>query len=171
MVGGQSSDVSFSAPETLQPYHSETGVIMTAKVSKFEDLVVWQMGRGISRDIYGITNGIGHKDFGFCDQVRRAAVSIMNNAAEGYERGSNKDFAKFLFIARGSCGEVRSMLYVALDQNYINQAQFDELSGRCRQCSAAIWGLIKSLSDTSTWKEHIQIGIMILFASLSPVTS
>lgn len=126
---------------------------MSGKVAKFEDLVVWQMGRVISRDVYNISQGIGCKDYGFCDQIRRAAVSIMNNTAEGFERGSNKDFAKFLYIARGSCGEVRSMLYVALDQKYINTDEFDKLSGQCRQCSASIWGLIKSLHANINWKE------------------
>ena len=118
---------------------------MKGKVEKFEDLVVWQMARVLTGDIYGITKLIDTRDFGFCDQIRRAVVSIMNNISEGYERGSNKDFTKFLFIARGSCGEVRSMLYVALDERYVSQAEFDRLTGQCRQCSAAIWGLIKSL--------------------------
>jgi four helix bundle protein len=118
---------------------------MGKKVEKFEDLVVWQMGREIARDIYSLTTAVGQRDFGFCDQIRRAAVSIMNNVAEGYERGSNKDFAKFLFIARGSCGEVRSMLYVAMDQHYIAEDEFERISAQCRQCSAATWGLIKAV--------------------------
>ena len=69
-----------------------------SKVEKFEDLVVWQMGREITKEIYGITSGIGQRDFGFCDQIRRAAVSIMNNVAEGYERGSKKDFTRGTLI-------------------------------------------------------------------------
>jgi len=142
------------------------------RAEKFEDLVVWQMSRVLSRDIYSIANTINQRDYGFCDQIRRSGVSIMNNIAEGFERGSNKDFAKFIFIARGSCGEVRSMLYVALDQHYIERDEFDRLSGQCRQCSAAIWGLIKSLSRNSNWIERVQIGAMILFSSLlcNPVT-
>lgn len=144
---------------------------MNAKVSKFEELVVWQMGREITKEIYGITSIIGQRDFGFCDQVRRASVSIMNNVAEGYERGSNKDFAKFLFIARGSCGEVRSMLYVALDQRYVGQEDFDRVGAQCRQCSAAIWGLIKSLSRNSSWTERAQIVGTILLFTLFPTLS
>jgi four helix bundle protein len=136
------------------------------KVEKFEDLVVWGMTRAISRDVYKLTNTMSKRDYGFCDQIRRAAVSVMNNISEGYERGSNKDFVKFLFIARGSCGEVRSMLYVALDQQYIGEEEFDKLTGQCRQCSAAIWGLIRSLSKTSNWKERVEIGLMLLFPAL-----
>jgi len=137
---------------------------MKDKVARFEDLVIWQMARALSRDIYSVSSTINQRDYGFCDQIRRAVVSVMNNISEGFERGSNRDFAKFLFIARGSCGEVRSMLYVALDQNYISQAEFDRLTGLCRQCSAAIWGLIKSLSRNSNWTECTQIGLMILFS-------
>lgn len=137
------------------------------KVEKFEDLVIWQMSREISRNIYRITNVIHQRDYGFCDQIRRAIVSVMNNISEGYERGSNKDFVKFLFIARGSCGEVRSMLCVALDQHYIEQEEFDKLSGQCRQCSGAIWGLIKSLNRTGNWKEQAEITLMLLLPLLA----
>jgi four helix bundle protein len=126
------------------------------KVEKFEDLVIWQIARVLSRDIYDISAVINQRDYGFCDQIRRAAVSVMNNIAEGFERGSNKDFAKFLFIARGSCGEVRSMLYVALDQKYITQSEFERLNVQCRQCSAGVWGLIKSLSRNVNWVERVQ---------------
>lgn len=127
---------------------------MSKRVERFEDLVVWQMSLAISGKIYRMTTPIGPRDYGFCDQIRRASISVMNNIAEGYERGSNKDFAKFLFIARGSCGEVRSMLYVALEQQYMAQSEFEKLLGDCRQCSAAIWALIKSLTRHSDWKER-----------------
>jgi four helix bundle protein len=124
-------------------------------IRRFEDIVAWQMGRELASTIYALTKvPVVAKDFAFVDQIRRAAVSIMNNIAEGYERGTNKDFAKFLFIARGSAGEVRSMLYVALDQGLIDQQTFDAYSGQCRQCSAAIWGLIKALSRTGNWLER-----------------
>lgn len=139
---------------------------MGEKVERFEDLVVWQMARTITVDVYRLTNAMEKRDYGFCDQVRRAAVSVMNNIAEGYDRGSNKDFAKFLFIARGSCGEIRSMLYVALDQHYIDQQQFDQLIGQCRQCSAGIWGLIKSLTRSSGWIERGQLIPVIVLSLL-----
>ena len=92
---------------------------------RFEDLDVWQVARELVRDVYALTRRDSlRRDPGFADQVRRAAVSTMNNIAEGFERGSDKEFIRFLFIARGSVGEVRSLLYVALDQSYINK---DEL--------------------------------------------
>lgn len=140
---------------------------MDKKVNRFEDLVVWQMSRKNASMVYGLFGeSIRKKDYGFYDQIRRAAVSVMNNVAEGYERGSNIDFAKFLFIARGSCGEVRSMLYVALDQKYISQDDFDALSDECRKCSAGIWNLIRSLKKKSGWIEKAQIALISIFFTL-----
>jgi four helix bundle protein len=94
---------------------------------RFEDLDAWTVARELTNLVYayGRETSMG-KDCGFKDQIQRAAVSIMNNVAEGFERGSNKDFVKFLFIARGSAGEVRSMLYLALDRKYITEEQFKE---------------------------------------------
>ena len=107
------------------------------KIQRFEDLEAWQIARELTNQIYTITKKESIcRDFGFVDQIRRAAISIMNNIAEGFERGTNKDFAKYIFIARGSAGEVRSMLYVALDQEYLTGATFKqchELSIRCSQ--------------------------------------
>ena len=92
------------------------------KVQRFEDLEAWQISRELTNQIYTITRKESiRRDYSFVDQIRRATISIMNNIAEGFERGSNKDFAKFLFIARGSAGEVRSMLYVGLDQGYLTE--------------------------------------------------
>ena len=105
------------------------------KIQRFEDLTAWQIARELTNQIYSVTKEESlSRDFVFIDQIRKAALSVMNNISEGFERGSNKDFAKFLFIARGSAGEVRSMLYIALDQNYINVETFDrclEVSVRC----------------------------------------
>jgi len=126
-----------------------------AVIEKFEDIVAWQVGREIANAIYELTRDVSiRKDRGFVDQIRRASVSVMNNIAEGYERGSNKDFAKFLFVARGSVGEVRSMLYVAVDQGYIDQKIFHDLSEKCRKCARMIWGLIKSLKQNPDWTEN-----------------
>lgn len=146
----------------------ERGGGLPGKVEKFEDLVVWQLARVLNRDIYGVTSTINQRDYGFCDQIRRSSVSVMKNIAEGFERGSNKDFVKFLFIARGSCGEVRSMLYVALDQNYVSHNECDRLFGQCRQCSAAIWGLIKALAKRSSWTERVETGLIGLFLPMLP---
>jgi len=93
-----------------------------SEIRRFEDLKAWQYGRDITNTVYSLTKKQQFRsDYGLVDQIRRASVSIMNNIAEGFERGSNRDFVKFLFISRGSAGEVRSLLYVALDQNYITK--------------------------------------------------
>lgn len=97
-------------------------------VRRFEDLQAWQKARELVREIYKTsTDGRLSKDFGLRDQVYRAAVSAMSNIAEGFARGSDKDFAHFLDIARVSSVEVQSLLYVALDVGYIDQQQFDRL--------------------------------------------
>jgi four helix bundle protein len=93
--------------------------------NRFEDILAWQKARLITKSIYNATaNGAFAKDFGLRDQARRASVSIMANIAEGFARRSDKDFANFLNMARSSAAEVQSHLYVALDQDYIEQATF-----------------------------------------------
>jgi four helix bundle protein len=95
------------------------------KVKAFEDLQVWQDAREFVKSIYELTSLNNFcKDFGLKDQIQRAAVSIMNNISEGYERDKNREFIKFLGYSKGSAGEVRSMLYVAFDLNYISNDQF-----------------------------------------------
>ncbi len=135
---------------------------------RFEDLDAWKVGRELANLIYAYgRETVLSKEYSFKDQIQRAAVSVMNNIAEGFERGSNKDFAKFLFIARGSVGEVRSMLYLALDQKYITEEQFKEAYNLCVRESQLCWGLIKHLQKTSGWKTGLQIGLMMLIPSLS----
>jgi four helix bundle protein len=94
--------------------------MLTGRIEKFEDLIVWQKARELTKNIYRVTK-IGEflKDFGLRDQIRRASVSIMSNIAEGFERGGRSEFHQFLVIAKGSCAELRSQLYVALDAEYI----------------------------------------------------
>lgn len=102
------------------------------KVRRFEDLEVWQIARDLSVEIYRITQGGGfYRDFGLRDQIRRAAVSVMSNIAEGFDRYSRAEFKQFLSIARGSASEVRSQLHLALALGYISQEQFDHLSEVC----------------------------------------
>lgn len=97
------------------------------KVKTFEDLQVWLDARLFVKSIYELTSlEIFKKDYGLKEQIQRAAVSIMNNISEGFERDHNKEFRNFLGYAKGSAGEVRSMLYVALDLNYISKNEFDE---------------------------------------------
>jgi four helix bundle protein len=121
-------------------------------IRRFEDLKAWQCGRELTNAVYSLTqNHQFRSDYALVDQIRRAAVSVMNNVAEGFERGSNKDFVKFLFIARGSAGEVRSLLYIARDQNYITKEEFAANYDLSIQTSRIIWGLIKSLRDKKDW--------------------
>ena len=88
------------------------------QIKSFEDLEIWQIAKGLAVKIYSLSRAPRFsKDFSLRDQMRRAAVSIMSNIAEGFERGGNQEFVQFLYIAKGSCGEVRSQLYVALIRN------------------------------------------------------
>jgi len=97
----------------------------TNRIEKFEDLIAWQKARELTKNIYKINRqGEFNKDFGLRDQIRRASVSIMSNVAEGFERGGRSEFHQFLVIAKGSCAELRSHLYVALDADYIDEQTF-----------------------------------------------
>lgn len=86
-----------------------------------------------------------NKDFGFKDQIQRASVSVMNNIAEGFERKGDKEFQRYLFIAKGSAGEVRSMSYMALELNYINQEEFKTIHNLSEEISKMLSGFIKAL--------------------------
>jgi four helix bundle protein len=114
----------------------------------FEKLVAWQQARGLTKAIYTVARkGDFARDFGLRDQIQRSAVSIMSNIAEGYERGSRNEFFQFLVIAKASCAEVRSQLYVALDVEYINQADFDDLFQQAKRLSKVISGRKSSAQD------------------------
>ncbi|MEI7533268.1 MAG: four helix bundle protein [Verrucomicrobiae bacterium] len=117
-----------------------------AKIERFEDLISWQKARDLNRLVYKISaNGTFAKDFGLRDQIRRASISIMSNIAEGFERGGDKEFAQFLSNAKGSCGEVRCQLYVALDEKYLSEAEFKQLSEQSQEVSRLISGMITYL--------------------------
>jgi four helix bundle protein len=97
-------------------------------VKQFEDLEVWRDARRLTQAIYRLTRAEKFsKDFALRDQIQRATISIMSNIAEGFERGGNQEFCQFLYIAKGSCGEVRSQLYIALDQSYVSRNELDQL--------------------------------------------
>jgi four helix bundle protein len=113
------------------------------RIEKFEDILSWQKGKELTSALYLEFNNC--RDYGFKDQIQRASVSIMNNIAEGFERRSNKEFRQFLFIAKGSCGEVRSMLYLAKDLKYLSNEQFDKQFKLCVEISKLLSGLIKTL--------------------------
>ena len=94
-------------------------------IEKFEDIEAWKKARELTRLVYTFSNqGAFSKDFGLRDQIRRASVSIMSNIAEGFNRNGKKEFIQFLAIAKGSAAEVQSQLYVALDNNYVNESDF-----------------------------------------------
>jgi len=103
--------------------------VIVVKIKKFEDLESWKKARKLTNTIYEAT-AVGRftRDFGLKDQIRRASISILSNIAEGFERGGDKEFLQFLAVAKGSCGEVRAQLYIAVDQRYLRQDLFDELS-------------------------------------------
>jgi len=116
------------------------------KGKRFEELIVYQRTRGLVKEIYALTRRPAFaKDWGLVDQIRRAAVSIMSNIAEGFERGSNVEFVQFLYIAKGSCGEVRAQLTVALDQGYVAAAECERLSDTCRVISGMLSSFINYL--------------------------
>lgn len=112
----------------------------------FEELAIFQKARELSKKIYPVTNREGFKaDYRFVQQIRAAAGSIMDNIAEGFERTGNKEFVNFLYIAKGSCGEVRSQLIRANDVGYLTPEEFEELYADCRRLSAAIMNFIKEI--------------------------
>jgi len=113
---------------------------------KFEEIEAWQKARELAREIYSVSGQTPFaKDFALRDQIRRAAISVMSNIAEGYGRGGTKEFTQFLSVAKASAVEVMSHLYVALDQRYIDQKTFDKLAGLADEVSRMIAGLMKYL--------------------------
>jgi len=115
----------------------------------FEEIEAWQFSRELAKLIYEATKqGQFAHDYGLKDQIQRAAVSIMSNIAEGFERGSNKEFMNFLSIAKGSCGEVRSQLYVAFDQGYIDESQFERMVHLCVRVSVMLQAFIAALRNS-----------------------
>ena len=107
----------------------------------FEDILAWQKAKILAIDVYQASEN--SRDFGFKDQIRRASVSIMNNIAEGFERQTGKEFKQFLFIAKGSCAEVRSMLYLALELSSIKKEALDQMLGQTIEISKMLSGLIR----------------------------
>ncbi len=112
-----------------------------ATIQRFEDLICWQKSRELAKGVY---KAFKHcTDYGFRDQIQRAAVSVVSNIAEGFERGTKQEFLNYLYIAKGSAGEVRAQLYVALDVEYINIETFKYLNNLTVECSK----LIQSFSE------------------------
>jgi four helix bundle protein len=120
-----------------------------ASVKRFEDLEVWQLSRQVCSEVYSLTSrGDFSRDYSLKDQIRRAAGSVMDNIAEGFDRGGNKEFKLFLSYSKGSADEVKSQLYRALDNGYINQEAFENLYSQLENIGGKLTNLIKYLSAT-----------------------
>lgn len=120
-----------------------------ATVRDFEDLAIFQKARELSKKIYDITEKEKFKcDYRFVAQIHASEGSIMDNIAEGFERNGNKEFVNFLFIAKGSCGEVRSQLIRANDVGYLEPEEYKGLYTECRKLSAGIMNFIKEIKDS-----------------------
>jgi four helix bundle protein len=119
------------------------------RIERFEDIIAWQRARVLTKEIYASTRiGQFARDFGLRDQIERAAVSTMSNIAEGFERGGDREFVQFLSNSKGSCGEVKSQLYVALDQGYVTQSSFDQLYGKADEVSRLVAGFMAYLQKS-----------------------
>lgn len=118
------------------------------KIERFEDLEVWQLSRVLVKEIYILTNKKELKnDFGLSSQLQRSSVSIMANIAEGFERKSKKEFLQFLYIAKASCGELRSHIYILSDLEIISKDKFNELYISVEKISKSLSGFIKYLNN------------------------
>jgi four helix bundle protein len=118
------------------------------KITTFEDIEAWQLGRELTRKIYEITKtGEFSKDYGLKDQIRRASGSVMHNIAEGFDAGSNPEFIRFLGYSQRSCSEIQSQLYVALDQNYFDNNTFNDLYELANHAKSKVGAFIKYLKQ------------------------
>jgi len=117
-----------------------------SSIKAFEDLKTWQEARQLTKIIYTLTNKeIFIRDYGLKNQIRRAAVSVSSNIAEGFERGGKEELIYFLYIAKGSCGEVRTQLYLSYDLNYISEEEFRKAKEKCQYVSSLIFRFIESI--------------------------
>lgn len=119
------------------------------KARRFEDLLVWQESRKLVQNIYRVSEL--WKDYGLRDQIRRAAVSIVSNISEGYERETREELVRFLYIARGSAGEVRAQLYVAIDLKYLSQHDFELIY----DIADHIIRMLAKLIETTKTRKHV----------------
>ena len=116
------------------------------RIEKFEEVESWKEARLLVKDIYKLLAGC--RDFGFKDQIQRAAVSVMSNIAEGFDRGSNREFVQFLVISRGSVSEVKSLAYAGFDIGYFDLKGFDGLIIRCVKLTNLLDGFIRFLKSS-----------------------
>ena len=111
-------------------------------IGKFEDLDVWKESVGLSIEIYKHFSEI--RDYGFKDQIQRSVISIPSNIAEGYDRDSNKEYVRFLYISRGSCAELRTQLTIAKELKYLTKTEAEDLIDKTRKISAMLYNLIQT---------------------------
>ena len=124
------------------------------KIERFEDILAWQKARALTREVYAATkSGEFRRDFGLRDQIQRAAVNTMSNIAEGFKRGDDKEFIQFLSHSKGSCGEVRSDLYVALYQGYLSSDKFKNVYEQSLEVSRLLSGFMSYLRFGISRKE------------------
>jgi four helix bundle protein len=130
-------------------------------VERFEDLEVWQRARGLANSIYDLSSkGDFARDFGLRDQMRRAAVSVMSNIAEGFESRTQALFIEYLGRAKGSAGELRAQLYLALDRRYVSQPEFEEASSNAEICSKQIERLTQYLESKPNARRIREVGVL-----------
>jgi four helix bundle protein len=121
-----------------------------ATIKRFEEIISWQEARELNKTIGNLIDSNRFKtNFRLINQIEGSAGSIMDNIAEGFERGGNREFIQFLFISKGSCGELRSQLYRAIDRNYITQQEFDNISVNAMKISSLIQKLITYLEESA----------------------
>jgi four helix bundle protein len=121
-----------------------------SRIERFEDLKCWQLARVYRREVYRLSHSPDFsRDHALVAQIRRATISIGSNIAQGFERGGNREFIQFLSQAKGSAGEVKDQLYVALDEGYITQAQFDQAYANGESASQLIGGLMSYLRSAT----------------------
>ena len=127
------------------------------KITKFEELPIWKLSLQFTREIYDLTNlPKFNKDFGLRDQIRRAMISVSSNIVEGFEKNNNNEFIRYLKIAKGSVGEVRSQLYIALAIGYISQEQFDKINQDLEDLANQVGGFIVYLEKQRSNKQFIK---------------
>jgi len=126
------------------------------KINKFEDLDIWKLSLVITKEIYDLSSQPGFsKDFELKNQIRRAVISISSNIVEGFERNNNNEFIRFLKISKGSCGEVKNQLYIALTIKYMGQAEFDNINNKIDNLLNQIGKFITYLIDKRRKGEFI----------------
>ena len=130
-----------------------------ANFKRFEDIDAWKKARALVKEIYSISSTPKfNKDYGLRDQIRRAAVSVVSNIAEGFERGGNKEFRQFLSIAKGSIGEIKTQLYVAFDVGFIEEAEFTSIYNQADEIGKIINGLMDYLKKSKLKGKKINSG-------------